>query len=49
MYDQGLFVCGKAKLYSHRGTGVYGFPLRLGVPAEIAVLDLVPAAEADGA
>jgi predicted MPP superfamily phosphohydrolase len=42
MYDQGLFVRGPAQLYSHRGTGVYGFPLRIGVPAEISVLDLVP-------
>jgi predicted MPP superfamily phosphohydrolase len=46
MYDQGLFARGKAKLYSHRGTGVYGFPLRIGVPAEIAVLDLVPEPDA---
>lgn len=42
LYDQGLFARGRRRLYSHRGTGVYGFPLRLGVPAEIAVLDLVP-------
>jgi predicted MPP superfamily phosphohydrolase len=42
MYDQGLFTRGKAWLYSHRGTGVYGFPMRLGVPAEVAVLSLVP-------
>lgn len=41
-YDQGLFTRGRARLYSHRGTGVYGFPLRLGVPSEIAVLDLRP-------
>ena len=46
MYDQGLFAEGKAKLYSHRGTGVYGFPLRIGVPAEIAVLDLMPEPDA---
>jgi len=43
-YDQGLFVRGRRRLYSHRGTGVYGFPLRIGVPPEIAVLDLVPEA-----
>jgi uncharacterized protein len=42
MYDQGLFSRGKAWLYSHRGTGVYGFPMRVGVPSEIAVLSLVP-------
>lgn len=42
MYDQGLFARGGAWLYSHRGTGVYGFPMRIGVPSEIAVLSLVP-------
>lgn len=42
MYDQGLFTRGKGRLYSHRGTGVYGFPMRVGVPSEIAVLSLVP-------
>jgi predicted MPP superfamily phosphohydrolase len=42
MYDQGLFARGKARLYSHRGTGVYGFPMRIGVPSEIAVLSLLP-------
>lgn len=41
-YDQGLFAHGRRRLYSHRGTGVYGFPLRIGVPPEIAVLDLRP-------
>ena len=44
MYDQGLFARGKAWLYSHRGTGVYGFPMRIGVRSEIAVLSLVPEA-----
>ncbi|MEZ5284790.1 MAG: metallophosphoesterase [Vicinamibacterales bacterium] len=50
MYDQGLFARGHGRLYSHCGTGVYGFPMRLGVPAEIAVLTLVPAGadDADG-
>jgi predicted MPP superfamily phosphohydrolase len=42
MYDQGLFARGQAWLYSHRGTGVYGFPMRIGVPSEIVVLNLVP-------
>lgn len=42
MYDQGLFARGTAWLYSHRGTGVYGFPMRVGVSSEIAVLSLVP-------
>jgi predicted MPP superfamily phosphohydrolase len=26
----------------HRGTGFYGFPLRVGVPGELSVLELVP-------
>jgi predicted MPP superfamily phosphohydrolase len=47
MYDQGLFARGRAWLYSHRGTGVYGFPMRMGVPSEIAVLSLVPDGETD--
>lgn len=38
MYDQGLFHRHQSVLYAHRGTGVYGFPLRMGVPAEIAVV-----------
>lgn len=42
MYDQGLFARGRGWLYSHRGTGVYGFPMRIGVPSEIVVLNLVP-------
>ena len=32
--DHGLWAKGKNRLYVHRGTGFYGFPLRLGVPAE---------------
>jgi predicted MPP superfamily phosphohydrolase len=42
MYDQGQFKRGECTLYVHRGTGVYGFPIRIGVPAEIAVIELVP-------
>lgn len=41
--DQGLFRARDAALYVHRGTGVYGFPFRLGVPAEIALITLRPA------
>jgi predicted MPP superfamily phosphohydrolase len=32
--DHGLWARGRDRLYVHRGTGHYGFPLRLGVPAE---------------
>jgi uncharacterized protein len=38
--DQGLWARGKDRLYVHRGTGHYGFPLRLGVPAEESMLRL---------
>ncbi|MBX3269369.1 MAG: metallophosphoesterase [Sandaracinaceae bacterium] len=36
--DHGVWAKGKNRLYVHRGTGVYGFPLRVGVPAEESVL-----------
>jgi len=36
--DHGLFARGVDRLYVHRGTGHYGFPLRLGVPAEQSLL-----------
>jgi predicted MPP superfamily phosphohydrolase len=36
--DHGLWARGSDKLYVHRGTGHYGFPLRLGVPAEESLL-----------
>lgn len=38
--DQGLFARGRTRLYVHRGTGFYGFPLRIGVPAELSVLEV---------
>jgi predicted MPP superfamily phosphohydrolase len=41
--DQGLFARGASRLYVHRGTGFYGFPLRVGVPAEHSVLEISPA------
>lgn len=44
--DQGLFGRGRARLYVHRGTGFYGFPLRVGVPAEHSVLEIALAGEA---
>lgn len=36
--DHGLWARGTDRLYVHRGTGHYGFPLRLGVPAEESLL-----------
>ena len=39
--DHGLFARGRNRLYVHRGTGFYGFPLRVGVPGEASVLELV--------
>jgi predicted MPP superfamily phosphohydrolase len=39
--DHGLFARGSNRLYVHRGNGFYGFPLRVGVPGENSVLDLV--------
>jgi predicted MPP superfamily phosphohydrolase len=36
--DHGLWALGTNRLYVHRGTGHYGFPLRLGVPAEESLL-----------
>ena len=41
--DHGLFARGSGRLYVHRGTGFYGFPLRVGVPGEASLLEVVPA------
>jgi predicted MPP superfamily phosphohydrolase len=38
--DHGFFALGRNRLYVHRGTGFYGFPLRIGVPGEDSVLDV---------
>jgi predicted MPP superfamily phosphohydrolase len=38
--DHGLWGNGPNRLYVHRGTGHYGFPLRLGVPAEQSILSV---------
>jgi predicted MPP superfamily phosphohydrolase len=38
--DHGLFGHGTSRLYVHRGTGHYGFPLRVGVPGEASLLEL---------
>lgn len=47
MPDHGLWARGTDRLYVHRGTGHYGFPLRIGVPAEESLL-LVHAAPLAG-
>jgi predicted MPP superfamily phosphohydrolase len=39
--DHGLFGHGTNRLYVHRGTGFYGFPLRIGVPGEASLLEVV--------
>ena len=39
--DHGLFGHGPSRLYVHRGTGFYGFPLRVGVPGEASLMELV--------
>lgn len=36
--DHGLWAQGRNRLYVHRGTGHYGFPIRLGVPPEESLL-----------
>lgn len=36
--DHGLWARGRGRLYVHRGTGHYGFPLRVGVPGEEGAL-----------
>jgi uncharacterized protein len=38
--DHGFWGLGSNRLYVHRGTGHYGFPLRVGVPAEYSVLQV---------
>jgi uncharacterized protein len=39
--DHGLWGHGANRLYVHRGTGFYGFPLRIGVPGEASCLEVV--------
>ncbi len=38
--DHGLWGLGRCRLYAHRGTGTFGFPLRIGVPGEESVLEI---------
>ncbi len=40
MPDHGFWSRGTDRLYVHRGTGHYGFPLRIGVPAEHSLLEV---------
>ena len=40
MPDHGVWARGRDRLYVHRGTGHYGFPLRVGVPAEESLLEI---------
>jgi predicted MPP superfamily phosphohydrolase len=39
--DHGLFGLGASRLYVHRGTGFYGFPLRVGVPGELSLVEVL--------
>lgn len=45
--DHGFWARGRNRLYVHRATGHYGFPLRLGVPGEEGVLHVHLAARSD--
>ncbi len=38
--DHGFWAHGTSRLYVHRGTGHYGFPLRIGVPSEESVVSV---------
>jgi predicted MPP superfamily phosphohydrolase len=38
--DQGLFRRGDMRLYVTRCVGFYGYPMRIGIPPEIALLVL---------
>ncbi len=40
--DHGLWARGRDRLYVHRANGHYGYPIRLGVPAEESVLVIWP-------
>lgn len=38
--DHGLWARGRERMYVHRGNAHYGFPLRIGVPAEETIMSL---------
>ena len=40
LLDNGLWALKSNRIYSHRGTGHYGFPIRLGVPSEETLLNI---------
>jgi predicted MPP superfamily phosphohydrolase len=40
LYDQGLFSRGDMRMYVTRCVGFYGYPMRIGIPPEIALLVL---------
>ncbi|MEO6419793.1 MAG: phosphodiesterase, partial [Polyangiaceae bacterium] len=42
--DHGFWARGTDRMYVHRGTGHYGFPLRVGVPGEESLLKIHRAA-----
>jgi predicted MPP superfamily phosphohydrolase len=48
MPDHGVWARGRDRLYVHRGTGHYGFPLRVGVPSEESVLSVYRAESPGG-
>jgi hypothetical protein len=43
--DHGFWARGRDRMYVHRGTGHYGFPLRLGVPSEESLVRVHRVAE----
>ena len=45
--DHGFWARGTDRMYIHRGTGHYGFPLRIGVPTEDSLLRVYLPAELD--
>ncbi|HME89821.1 MAG TPA: metallophosphoesterase, partial [Myxococcaceae bacterium] len=45
--DHGLWALGECRLYAHRGTGTFGFPLRIGVPGEESLLEIEIGSAAD--
>ena len=47
--DHGFWARGTDRMWVHRGTGHYGFPLRIGVPGEESVLRIHALTGAEGA
>lgn len=40
--DHGLWALGRNRMYVHRAQGLYGYPIRLGVPAEQSLMQVHP-------